>query len=170
MLTKGWLHGPLEFIVTNFSGGGTRYRSFRTMLPLLRTPAVLLLFLSVMSPAAAAQWRINLQPVVTSGLTQPVLVTSARDGSGRLFIVDSWAGSGCSSLMGRVRGCFWIFPQKFFPAANGACLASRSTLSIRATGGFSSIILGNPMGLLLSPSIGLPQLIPTPRILAKGSS
>lgn len=88
MLTKGWLHGPLEFIVTNFSGGGTRYRSFRTMLPLLRTPAVLLLFLSVMSPAAAAQWRINLQPVVTSGLTQPVLVTSARDGSGRLFIVE----------------------------------------------------------------------------------
>jgi glucose/arabinose dehydrogenase len=35
-----------------------------------------------------AEVRIELEPIVTAGLDSPVLVTSARDGSNRLFIVE----------------------------------------------------------------------------------
>ena len=39
------------------------------------------------SPRAAAQ-SIQLEPVVAAGLSSPLLVTHARDGSNRIFIVE----------------------------------------------------------------------------------
>lgn len=47
---------------------------------------------AIANPAAQeiipAEVAIELEPVITSGLSSPVLVTSARDGSNRLFIVE----------------------------------------------------------------------------------
>ncbi len=40
------------------------------------------------SGAREAVVRITMEPVLTSGLSQPLLVTNARDGSNRLFIVE----------------------------------------------------------------------------------
>ncbi len=48
-----------------------------------------LLVLSVLSATGSlAAPRIELEPVLTSGLTYPIYATHARDGSGRLFIVE----------------------------------------------------------------------------------
>jgi glucose/arabinose dehydrogenase len=55
----------------------------------MRVITVLLLLLAVVAGGeAAGVVRIALEPVVTSGLSDPVLVTHAGDGSGRLFVVE----------------------------------------------------------------------------------
>jgi glucose/arabinose dehydrogenase len=43
---------------------------------------------SVSQEIAPAEVSIELEPIVTTGLSSPVLITSARDGSNRLFIVE----------------------------------------------------------------------------------
>jgi glucose/arabinose dehydrogenase len=48
----------------------------------------LLLLAAVASSEASGLVRIALEPVVTAGLSNPVFVTHARDGSGRLFVLE----------------------------------------------------------------------------------
>jgi glucose/arabinose dehydrogenase len=73
----------------------------RTKLPYAAALGAALHLLAVTSsPAAAATPPpVTLQPVITSGLTSPLAITNAKDGSGRLFITEQggyvriWTGT-----------------------------------------------------------------------------
>ena len=82
---------------------------------------------------------IQLAPIVSSGLSSPLFVGHAGDGSNRLFIVERAGyhqvlqpGSSTPTLVPRHRR------PRSCPAASAACSGSRSTRSTRATGGSSS--------------------------------
>ena len=96
--------------------------------------ASLFLVLATASPAA-----IQLTPVVSSGLSSPLFVGHAGDGTNRLFIVERAGTSACCSRAPRRRRVFLdIDAQGALPAASAACSGSRSTRSTRATAGSSS--------------------------------
>ena len=62
-------------------------RGSRTRLVLAVAAMAAILSLSVVMPTAAAVPSVSLVPVA-SGLSSPLLVTNAGDGSGRLFVVE----------------------------------------------------------------------------------
>ncbi|MBI4473594.1 MAG: PQQ-dependent sugar dehydrogenase, partial [Acidobacteria bacterium] len=65
-------------------GGGRTLRK-----PSIRPPATpLLLFFLITVSDLSAQTRVALEPLITSGLTQPLYLTHARDSSGRRFVVE----------------------------------------------------------------------------------
>jgi glucose/arabinose dehydrogenase len=90
-------------------------------MPTLPRPGVLgalglclVLLLAVAAPGAAQGSLVQRVPIVTSGLTAPVGVTHAGDGSGRLFIIDQ---------LGQIR--IWdgtqLLPTAFLTLSVGPC-------------------------------------------------
>ena len=86
-------------------------------------------------PAGATAQQIVLQPVA-SGLSNPLFVGNAGDGSNRLFIVERAGSSRCCSRARRRRRCSWTSARRCSPAASRACSASRFIRSTQRNGRF----------------------------------
>ncbi len=93
-------------------------------------------FLCLSAPLLAA---IQLTPVVSSGLSSPIFVGHAGDGTNRLFIEEQGGVIRVLQPGASLPTVFLDIHTKSFPAASADCWASPSIRNTRATGGSSSI-------------------------------